>query len=145
MLRLIEGIPPEDVKRYLPGFDFLDPVSPAAPKSPLPAGINWVYGTFAGWLTDAQSLPVKYEDVVGPRGGGDTERQRETVRKIMEFTGVDTRQVDLQTVVDSLYDEKSPTFRKGRIDSWRDEFDPEFEEVFLRQSKGLLDLYGYIR
>lgn len=141
--RLIEGIPQEDVDRFFPSLRIDHPVSPRAPASPLPAGINWVFGTFASWLDDPNCLSVRFEDLVGPRGGGSRERQLEVIGNLLEFTGVDPRSADPESVADALYDERATTFRTGRVDAWKEDLDSESYNLFMRVSAPLLELFGY--
>ncbi len=143
LLRVIEGIPPEDVGRFFKGQSFREPDHPAAPRSSLPGGVNSVYGTFAPWLDEAQCLRIKFEDVIGPRGGGSADRQHETIRRLMEFTGKAHVGISPDTVADKLFDAGATTFRKGSIDSWREDFSARVHRAFMRESGRLLELFGY--
>ncbi len=143
LIRLIEGIPDKDFEIYFSDDTARPPVGACTLPSKLRGGINSIYGMFAGWLDDPQSLPLRFEDVVGPRGGGDRSVQLETIRRIMDFTGVDAAEVSPETLADALYDQGAPTFRKGRIDSWREDFTDSVEAAFRQESGILLDLYGY--
>ncbi len=143
LIRLIEGIPDKDFEIYFNESTARPQPGAFALRSKLRRGVNTVYGMFAGWLEDPQSLPVRFEDVVGPRGGGDRSVQLETIRRIMDFTGVDPAEVSPETLADALYKEGSPTFRRGRIDSWREDFTESVEAAFVQESGILLDLYRY--
>jgi hypothetical protein len=61
----------------------------------------------------------------------------------MAFTGTPNGASDPQSVADALFSEETTTFRKGEIDSWRDDFTPELHELFLREFGDKLALWGY--
>ncbi len=145
LIRLIEGIPVDDYRQFFPGEDFVKPIDNTGPTERLPGGINGVYRAFLGWLSDSQCLPVKFEDVIGPRGGGDPARQLETIQRVMDFTGTAKADIDPEIVAASLFDEQAATFRKGTIDSWREDFCEAVNRVFMRESGRLLDVFGYTR
>lgn len=97
---------------------------------------------YAGWLSSG-CLGVRFEDLVGPGGGGDAVRQETVVRDIYRHLGLPDDEVLVRSVCDRLFSSDSPTFRKGSIGGWRDSFDPELEEAFERAVEGRLQLYGY--
>ena len=97
---------------------------------------------FAGWLNTAD-LSVRFEDLIGPAGAGDRGRQEHAVRSIYNLLHVDVDDVFVQRVCDSLFSGDSPTFRKGRIEQWRGDFDPEIVAMFERVVDGAMDPFGY--
>lgn len=97
---------------------------------------------FEGWLR-ADPLLVRFEDLVGPEGGGTAEAQLETLQQI--FSHLQTP-VDGQELIDlrqRVFSEASPTFRRGRIGGWRDDFSPELRELFDREAAPVLSMFGY--
>ena len=42
---------------------------------------------YAGWLTSG-ALVVRFEDLVGPDGGGEAESQREAVARLYDYVGL---------------------------------------------------------
>ncbi len=143
LVRLIKGKPLKEAELLFKGQSSLEPAHPAAPRSSLPGGVNSLYGGFSPWLDEAQCLPVKFEDIIGPRGGGTREQQLETIWQLMEFTGTANASIDPETVADKLFDQDAATFRKGSVDSWHEDFSDEVQRVFMRESGVLLDLFGY--
>lgn len=149
--------PAERMRNLIEGFSYdkLPLVQPkGSPKLPLsskdPAvrarkfgGVRERYLRFENWLREASCFRVRFEDVVGPKGGGSAERQIGVVRRLMAFTGVCNGAADPRDVADALFDTNTVTFRKGRIDSWRDDFTPELRELFLREFGDKLALWGY--
>jgi sulfotransferase family protein len=84
---------------------------------------------FAGWL-DAGCLVVRFEDLVGPGGGGDAMRQRDAVASLYRYLGLPAEVADVAVICENLFSADSPTFRKGSIGGWRTSFDPELEALF---------------
>jgi len=99
-------------------------------------------GYFRGWLSSG-FLVVRFEDLVGAAGGGDTERQRDLLRGIFEHAGVDASGPVLDHVARRLFSSDSPTFRSGQVGSSEQFFDAELDEL-LRSTVGDGALpYGY--
>lgn len=97
---------------------------------------------FGGWL-DSGFPVVRFEDLVGPAGGGDASRQLETVRALYERLGVAFDDALVRSVCDRLFSAESPTFRTGSIDRWRSSFDEELEALFQEVASDALARYGY--
>jgi hypothetical protein len=96
---------------------------------------------FAGWLDVA--LVVRFEDLIGPQGGGDAERQRETLRSIYRFLEMPIADGMLDSIGDALFSSASPTFRSGGVGGWRDAFDPGTVDLFDAEVGDRLRPYGY--
>ena len=97
---------------------------------------------FEGWL-DSGALVMRFEDLVGSSGGGDDIRQRAALRSMYDFLGLDVDQRFIESVGNRLFSSRSPTFRRGTIGAWRQQFDPEVEEEFERTAGALVERFGY--
>jgi hypothetical protein len=93
---------------------------------------------FAGWL-ESGALVVRFEELIGTRGGGEAGEQAQTVTDIYSYLGVEPR----KGVADRLFSTASPTFRAGQIGQWRERFDPDLEALFQREAGRWMDVYGY--
>jgi hypothetical protein len=113
------------------------------PISKKSGGVNALYWLFSNWLAEPNVYRVRFEDIIGSKGGGSTEKQLQVVRELMEFTGIPQGEVSPQKVADFLFDEQSHTFRKGQINSWSEHFTPELHDLFLQESRELLGVWGY--
>jgi hypothetical protein len=71
------------------------------------------------WIEQEGVLAVRFEDLVGPKGGGNTEVQINAIHRIASF--VDAGQVNMDKVCSELFG-GTKVFRKGKIGSWKDEF-----------------------
>jgi len=98
-------------------------------------------GYFAGWLDTA--LVVRFEDLVGPDGGGTRDRQDATLRSIYGFLGMDVDGPTLARIGARLFSTDSPTFRSGAIGGWRRSLDPELQALFERTVGDRIRPYGY--
>ena len=97
---------------------------------------------FAGWL-DSGALVVRFEDLVGPAGGGDSARQEATLRRIFAHVGVPTSDTQLARIQRRAFSETSPTFRRGSTGEWRRYFDEDTKDLFREAVGDLLARYDY--
>lgn len=97
---------------------------------------------YEGWL-HGPAYVVRFEDLIGPSGGGDSDRQRATVEGIYRYLGVDATERLVARVCDALFSGDSPTFRRGAVDQWRDAFDDELTAHFNEVIGDRLTAYGY--
>lgn len=97
---------------------------------------------FEGWLR-ADPLLVRFEDLVGPEGGGSAATQMDTLEQIFSHLQVPIDSEQLIDLRQRVFSEASPTFRRGRIGGWRDAFTPELRELFVREASPVLSMFGY--
>lgn len=146
MVRLIKGIPAEELQAFtrpIGDWDSLNVEDGKGPLSILRRGVNDNYRYFARWLDEPFVHTVRFEDIIGPQGGGCREKQLSVLRELMDFTGVKVGSPDAETLAGLLFNRDTATFRKGQIDSWKEDFTPELHDIFLEESANLLQLWGY--
>jgi hypothetical protein len=88
------------------------------------------------------TLICKFENLVGPRGGGKEEAQREEIMKIATFLGIRISFERLQYIADHLFG-GTVTFYKGKIGSWKKAFSREHKKLFKKRRNHLLTTFGY--
>jgi len=98
---------------------------------------------FLGWHDTAYTQVVRFEDLIGPKGGGDRERQRETVRMIADHLGVDLTPDTVDEVARNTFSADSKTFRKGLIGDWQNHFTDEHVAAFKEETGDWLVELGY--
>jgi hypothetical protein len=76
-----------------------------------------------GWL-DSEALVVRYEDIVGAKGGGSDEAQRLAIVNVMRHLGKDFDEKSLDRLQDQLYG-GTHTFRSGQINGWKNDITTE--------------------
>ena len=95
------------------------------------------------WQQSEQILMVRFEDLIGEKGGGSKELQLSTVGKIRSFLGFPIDDTITRRICDRAFDNKSPTFRKGQIGGWKEELSPEHLRLFNNKCGDLLHRLGY--
>jgi sulfotransferase 6B1 len=95
-----------------------------------------------GWR-NVGALVVRFEDLVGPEGGGSLEAQLESLRRLYEHLTVEADEALVHRVRDGLFSGNSPTFRRGSIGQWKTAFDDETATLFKEHAGELLPLLGY--
>jgi hypothetical protein len=100
------------------------------------------YRRFLGWQDDDNAMLVKFEDLVGPRGGGSAETQRRTVERVARHVGLEPDERMMRTVEENIFG-VSNTFRKGQIGGWREEFSEEHARAAREIAGALLVELGY--
>lgn len=148
---------------YVTRMDFSHPLHPALAALPddnarllamieppleIMAGLPEVWkneglATFLPWLEEPNCLIVRFEDLVGEKGGGSDARQIETKREIAGHIGASLDESQLKLMAQNLFGSGSRTFHKGQIGNWRTEFSPEATAAFKRQSSEALMKFGY--
>lgn len=84
---------------------------------------------------------VRFEELIGQRGGGNSKLQVQTIHKIYDYLNIE--QVSSQECADKLFSKKSLTFRKGKINQFKKNL-KRSELVLLQKLHGdILAQYGY--
>jgi hypothetical protein len=94
------------------------------------------------WGAEAGALALRFEDLVGPRGGGTREAQVDALARLARHAGARCSSDRLETAADQLFG-GTATFRAGQVGSWRRAFAPEHVAAFKRCAGGLLIQLGY--
>ncbi len=82
------------------------------------------YQSILAWRNSASVEMVRFEDLIGAKGGGSVEDQIAVLSRIARHLGISNTISDLDGVAKNLYDESSPTFRSGQIDGWKNKLTP---------------------
>jgi hypothetical protein len=106
-------------------------------RPPAPS-LESLLASFSGWL-ESGALAVRFEELIGSRGGGDAAAQGVTIRAIYDHLGVQPP----ARLSERLFSSSSPTFRKGQIGQWRESFDARLETLFEREAGRWMEVYGY--
>ncbi len=106
------------------------------------SNITQFYGAFTGWLNSSLCLTIKFEDLVGTRGGGSDTVQKNTIQLMGKFLGISLSDKNVLDVANDCFG-GSGTFREGKIGSWKHEFTPEQKELFKIYGGQLLIDLGY--
>jgi len=107
-------------------------------------GMAQLFQARLGWMTRDSVLTIRFEDLVGPQGGGTEHTQLQTIYQIAEFLEVPVDPHEIRQIVTQMYGHKdSPTFNKGQIGVWVDAFDEETKNLAKQEFGELLISLGY--
>ncbi|MEZ4698718.1 MAG: sulfotransferase domain-containing protein [Rhodothermales bacterium] len=95
-----------------------------------------------GWLTSEHTLKIRFEDLVGNRGGGSDEIQRDTLRRLSEALDIPNPPID--QVVGELFGPGRHTFRKGQIASWQEEIPADLLSAVDQKVGDIIERWGYV-
>lgn len=94
----------------------------------------------APWFESDQTLVLRFEDLIGPQGGGSEQAQRDSIDTL--FARLEIPRDRAPKVVDELFG-GSRTFRKGSVDSWRQEIPESVQARFDATIGDVLQAWGY--
>jgi hypothetical protein len=108
------------------------------------------FSRWQGWLADANTYAVKFEHLVGERGGGSEEKRLYIVEQILDHLEIhiSAEQIKSQFASGTLNPEESHTFKKGgtgSIGGWRSVFKESHKEEFKKVAGQMLIDLGYER
>jgi hypothetical protein len=101
-----------------------------------------VYREMLKWQQEPRCLMIRFEELVGEQGGGSNEKQQQVVKKMADYLKLPFN----DTIVDNLntlYNPASPTFRIGRVDSWKSSLKAETIKRLTTYCKPLCQEAGY--
>lgn len=142
---------------YVTRMDFTHPAHKYFANLPndsvrLLAAINGVEGIkspasemlerFSGWL-QSDAMIVRFEDLIGSKGGGSDVKQLEVVVEIANFIGIELSHEQALRVCDAIYAPTALTFRAPQINGWRSSFKDEHIAALSAQCGDLMRQYGY--
>lgn len=87
-------------------------------------------------------LKIRFEDLVGPEGGGHEELQRMTIGKICHYLGCED--ADIDTVVHRAFDRSSKTFRRGQTGDYKTVLSRKQLRLFNELHGDIIKQYGYM-
>ena len=98
---------------------------------------------FAGWRQAEGVGVVSFEELVGIQGGGDASSQRAAIERMLRSLSIEATEDRLERVAGSAFNTGASNFRKGKIDSWREEASDEAIRLMNdRLEKQILE-WGY--
>lgn len=110
--------------------------------------IGMDFSRWQGWITDKRTFAVKFEDLVGERGGGSEEKRLYLVEQLLDHLEINmnSEQIKSQFASHALNPEDSHTFKKGgkgSIGEWRTFFKDEHKQEFKKVAAQYLIDLGY--
>lgn len=100
------------------------------------------YQRYLPWKDLTSFCGVKFENLIGAKGGGSRNHQIMEIQKIAQHIGLPLNDSILDNCIDNLYGE-TITFREGKIGSWKNVFTEEHKNYFKEKAGDLLITLGY--
>ena len=101
------------------------------------------YSNYVGWINQERAMTVKFEDLIGSRGGGDDGLQMDRVKEVSQFLGLELPAEKIREICADLFSTSAKTFRKGQVGSWREHFESEHVSAFNEVGGGVIQAFGY--
>lgn len=102
-----------------------------------------VYRSMIAWQNEPNCLFVRFEDLIGEKGGGSYEQQRDTIQRIASYLGIPCDHRNIDDKIKQIYDPSARTFRSGKIDGWKNSLDRESIELLNKYCQPLCQEAGY--
>jgi len=96
-----------------------------------------------GWASDERAFFLRFEDVIGPRGGGLFSDQLATGLRLRDFLGVDMNNADVARGLITSFRPGASLFRRGQIGGWRQEMAANTAEQIRLGYSRFLEAWGY--
>ncbi|MDR3646460.1 MAG: sulfotransferase domain-containing protein [Candidatus Babeliales bacterium] len=100
------------------------------------------YREYVGWINEPGIHLVRFENLIGEKGGGSLDKQIKEIYKILERLGLKSNIGNIKSVANSLWGEAA-SFREGKIGSWKSHFTSQHIVVFKQTFGQLLIDLGY--
>lgn len=105
-------------------------------------GIMQLYSNYISWMQMPGMCVLRFEDLVGPSGGGNEEIQIQAVIKIVHHLGLQFSYDEIVYIAKNLFG-NTLTFRKGTMGIWKKYFTAEYKQMFKKRAGKLLIDLGY--
>jgi hypothetical protein len=93
------------------------------------------------WVSDPAVLTLRFEDLVGPSGGGGKEDQEHSLAALVSFLGIEG--LCIPDIAKNVFGSGRHTFRKGSIHGWIDEIPAVFQHEVKEVLRDVLVGWGY--
>ncbi len=104
--------------------------------------VNEFYHAFMPWLNEDFVCSVRFEDLVGAKGGGSDDAQLQALKTIASYLDCDVSEQELVAISQKLFG-NAGTFCHGQIDRWRQVFTSAQIALFKEVAGQLLIDLGY--
>jgi len=105
--------------------------------------LETMYKSVMHWKGKGNFIFIKFEDLIGPKGGGTLERQNAALVKILKH--LDYSDYDNEEVIHWIGDHcfgRTNSFWKGQVGNWKNIFDKEIFDIFIKHNDFIVSL-GY--
>tara|TARA_B100001113_G_C21104024_1_gene620021 strand:- start:1295 stop:2173 length:879 start_codon:yes stop_codon:yes gene_type:complete len=106
--------------------------------------LETMYRSVLEWQEKGNFIFIKFEDLIGPNGGGNLDNQKATIIQILKHINYD--HFDNDEIVERIGHHcfgSTNSFWKGQIGNWKNVFDKEIAKIFENNISDLLNQLGY--
>ncbi len=103
-------------------------------------GFRNILRRMEGWFDNKRVHIVRFEELVGTKGGGSLELQHKCIESIIDFLNIE--KLNIQRLSNQIFG-GTTTFRKGQIESWKEELSPLVQEEIKDVLRDKIIYLGY--
>ncbi|HVW99781.1 MAG TPA: hypothetical protein VHA52_05035 [Candidatus Babeliaceae bacterium] len=104
-------------------------------------GVDKFYRPYFAWMKHPAFYTVKFENLVGPKGGGTLDAQLQEIKNIARHIGIHLTDTQALKVSNELFG-GTWTFREGKIGDWKNHFKQKHIDAFKKRAGQFLIYYG---
>ena len=82
------------------------------------------------WVENNAVYLVRYEDLIGPKGGGHRKIQIQTIDNICGYLGIAKTKEEIESIADHLWGGKTRTMHLGQSKYWEKLYNKELRDLF---------------
>lgn len=120
--------------------DRLDTLVRGTPGPPFVRSLRDTLAAYVPWIGADGVLTIRFEDLVGSRGGGDDEARKQTLIRIASHCGLNPTGIAPTT---GPVQQSTPTLRLGRAYGWHQFLPKHHSDLILNQCGALIAQMGY--
>jgi hypothetical protein len=95
------------------------------------------------WIVNKNVFITRYEDIIGPKGGGKIEKQKYEIKRIAQFLEIDLSLEEVENQAKILWGGRSRTMKFGQSKYWEKMFTSKAIEAFDKHYSGYMKMLGY--
>jgi hypothetical protein len=95
------------------------------------------------WMKNNKVTNIKFEDLIGEKGGGSREKQFMCIKNVCESLELNKNDDEIEFIISDLFGKNDNTFRKGKVDSWKTEIPEQLLDDVNKELADILKNWGY--
>ena len=96
-----------------------------------------------GWLGCDNVLTIRFEELVGEKGGGSDLAQRNAIKSILSYLDIQPNEDSIAEYQARLFGDPGRTFRRGEIGGWHKEFSEHHMDLYREVAGDITEKWGY--